>query len=455
MNFQTLNPTTGELIRDYGNDSPAQIEAILETSTRAGKDWGTRHVLERSDLLKKAGKILLERKEEFAALITLEMGKPVKQAIAEVEKSASVCEYYANEGPAFLEPEKIKTEAKESYIRFDPLGPILAIMPWNFPFWQVFRFAAPNLLAGNTGILKHAPNVPASALAIQQVFQEAGFPEGVFLNSFASVEDTAKIIKDFRVRGVTLTGSEMAGRKVASAAGEALKKTVLELGGSDPFIVLPDADLDLAVSQAVISRTQNTGQSCIAAKRFIVHSQVAESFVEKFEAALQKLKVGDPNDPSTDMGPMARSDLRSELHQQLEKSRSEGLNLHMGGEIPEGPGFFYPVTLASRVRPTMTIARQETFGPLAAVIPVESPEEAVQIANESMYGLGASLWTGDNELAHRMAARIESGSVFINTMTKSDPRLPFGGTKNSGYGRELSREGIREFLNIKTVLQSR
>ena len=452
MSFQSINPATGELIEDYGEDSPGSIHDKLEASKQGFSRWKEVSLEERSRLMRSAGAMLRDRKEEYASLITSEMGKPVSQASAEIEKSALVCDYYAEEARRFLTPETFPTEAKESFVRYDPLGPILAIMPWNFPFWQVFRFAAPNLMAGNTGILKHAPNVPGSALAIEQLFREVGFPEGAFINLFAGIKETEKAILDDRVRGVTLTGSENAGRHVAAASGRGLKKTVLELGGSDPFIVLQDADLDAAVKAAVTSRTQNSGQSCIAAKRFIVIESRAEAFLEKFESALKNLRQGDPTKEDTDIGPMARGDLRDEIHRQLQETKQQGAVLHLGGEMPDGPGYFYPVTLVSKVRPVMVAARQETFGPLAAVIPVKSAEEAVVVANDTPYGLGASLWTRDLELAKRMAGRIEAGSVFINAMVKSDPRLPFGGIKNSGYGRELSRDGIREFTNIKTVL---
>jgi len=373
------------------------------------------------------------------------------QGVGEAEKCAWACEYYADQGEGFLAPQPRSTDASKSYVRFDALGSVFAIMPWNFPFWQVFRFAAPALLAGNAGILKHAPNVSRCALEIEQVFREAGFPDGLFRAVLLSNEGAGRVIADPRVHAVTLTGSDRAGSQVAEQAGRHLKKTVLELGGSDPFIVLEDADLDRAVVTAAEARLINSGQSCIAAKRFIVAESVAERFVGQFAEALQGRKVGDPLDPATQVGPQARLDLRANLHSQVQESVKRGARLLLGGKVAPGPGAFYPPTLLVAVEPGMPAFDQETFGPVAAVIVAKDEADAIRLANASRYGLGASVWTADRERGERIARELEVGSVFVNGLVKSDPRLPFGGVKRSGYGRELSEYGLREFVNVKTV----
>jgi succinate-semialdehyde dehydrogenase/glutarate-semialdehyde dehydrogenase len=401
--------------------------------------------------MRAAARILRERAATYARTMTLEMGKPIVQAEAEVEKCAVTCDFYAEHAEAYLAQQPRETDATRSYVRFDPLGPVLAVMPWNFPFWQVFRFAAPALMAGNVGVLKHASNVPRSALAIEEVFRDAGFPRGVFSTVLVGSPAVAALIADPRIMAITLTGSEGAGRKVAEHSGRELKKTVLELGGSDPFIVLADADLTVAARNAADARLINSGQSCIAAKRFIVVESVVDAFVDRFRRELSIRRMGDPLDQATQVGPQAREDLRDSLHQQVEESVKRGAKLLLGGEIPTGKGAFYPPTMLTAVEKGMPAFDEETFGPVAAVIRATDETDAVRIANDSTLGLGASLWTQDRGRAERLAAEIEAGSVFVNGVVKSDPRLPFGGIKHSGYGRELSEYGIREFVNIKSV----
>jgi succinate-semialdehyde dehydrogenase/glutarate-semialdehyde dehydrogenase len=398
-----------------------------------------------------AARILRTGKEKYARTMALEMGKPITQGGAEVEKCAWACDYYAEHAEAFLADQPRETDASRSYIRFDPLGPVLAIMPWNFPFWQVFRFAAPALMAGNPGILKHASNVPRCALQIEAVFREAGFPEGLFRALLVGPDKVPAIITDPRVRAVTLTGSDSAGSKVAEQAGRELKKTVLELGGSDPFIVLEDADVEKAAKTAVDARLINSGQSCIAAKRFIVVDKVEDTFLKIFVAEMQSRRMGDPLDRHTQVGPQARHDLRASLHRQVEESMQQGAKLLLGGRIPDGPGAFYPPTVLAAVQKGMPAFDEETFGPVAAVIRAEDEAQAIRLANDSVFGLGASLWTQDLDRAERLGREIEAGCIFVNELVKSDPRLPFGGVKRSGYGRELSEYGIREFMNIKSV----
>jgi succinate-semialdehyde dehydrogenase/glutarate-semialdehyde dehydrogenase len=405
----------------------------------------------RAALFHAAGRLLRERKSRYARTMALEMGKPLPQGEAEADKCALACDYYAEHAAALLAPSERQTEASRSYVRFDPLGPVLAVMPWNYPFWQVFRFAAPALMAGNVGILKHAPNVSRCALEIEALFRDAGFPVGVFQAIFVEPDVVARVIADDRVRAVTLTGSPRAGGSVAERAGRHLKKTVLELGGSDPFIVLADADIAAAARAAAEARLVNSGQSCIAAKRFIVVAAVADRFLEAFGAELERRKVGDPLQPGTEVGPQARIDLRASLHRQVEESVARGARLVFGGRVPEGPGAFYPPTLLTAVGPGMPAFDEETFGPVAAVIRARDEADALRLANASAYGLGASLWTGDRKRAERLAAELDAGCVFINAIVKSDPRLPFGGIKRSGYGRELSEFGLREFVNIKGV----
>lgn len=451
MTIASTNPSNGQLIRTFAELSPAEIEQRLARAQRAFPAWAGLGFAKRAALLQGLAARLRQDAQRLGALMTLEMGKPIVQARAEIEKCAWVCEFYAAHGAEFLPTRTVATDAAESYVRYDPLGIVLAIMPWNFPFWQVFRFAAPALLAGNTALLKHASNVPQCAMAIEDLFRDCRFPDGVFTNLLVSAATAETLIAHPAVAAVTLTGSETAGRRVAAAAGAALKKSVLELGGSDPFIVLDDADLERAAAAGAQARTINAGQSCIAAKRFIVLETVAKPFLRLFKAQLRQLKVGDPLDETTAIGPLARGDLRFLLHDQITRSVTAGARLELGGEIPAGRGYFYPVTLLTQVRPEMPVAAEETFGPVAPVLVVETDAEAVRLANASPYGLGASLWTQNPAKAHRIAGELEAGCVFINGMVKSDPRLPFGGVKLSGYGRELSAEGCREFVNIKSV----
>ena len=451
MTFQSVNPATGQVIETFAETSPDALDRILERADAASRAWSRVAVRERAERLRVAARILRERKDAYGRTMALEMGKPLAQGVGEAEKCAWACEYYADQGEGFLAPQPRSTDASKSYVRFDALGSVFAIMPWNFPFWQVFRFAAPALAAGNAGILKHAPNVSRCALEIEQVFREAGFPDGLFRAVLLSNEGAGRVIADPRVHAVTLTGSDRAGSQVAEQAGRHLKKTVLELGGSDPFIVLEDADLDRAVVTAAEARLINSGQSCIAAKRFIVVESVAERFVGQFAVALQGRKVGDPLDPTTQVGPQARLDLRENLHSQVQESVKRGARLLLGGKVAPGPGAFYPPTLLVAVEPGMPAFDQETFGPVAAVIVAKDEADAVRLANASRYGLGASVWTADRERGERIARELEVGSVFVNGLVKSDPRLPFGGVKRSGYGRELSEYGLREFVNVKTV----
>ena len=451
MTFRSVNPATGEVLETFEETTPDALTRILERADAASRAWRRRPVTERAERLRATGRLLRERKEAYARTMALEMGKPLAQGVGEAEKCAWVCDYYAEHGAAFLADEPRASDASRSYIRFEALGPVLAIMPWNFPFWQVFRFAAPALVAGNAGVLKHAPNVPRCAVAIEDVFRDAGFPDGLFRAVFLSNEGAGSAITDERVRAVTLTGSDRAGSQVAEQAGRHLKKTVLELGGSDPFIVLDDADLERAAQAAAEARLINSGQSCIAAKRFIVVERVADRFLERFTSEMRARKVGDPLDPSTQVGPQARLDLRENLHRQVRESVQLGARLMLGGELPKGRGAFYPPTVLVAVEPGMPAFDEETFGPVAAVIRAKDEADAIRIANASPYGLGAAVWTRDTQRGERVAREIEAGSVFVNGLVKSDPRLPFGGVKRSGYGRELSEYGLREFVNVKTV----
>ncbi len=449
--MQSINPATEEIMATYEDHPPEAIERALTAATDAFPDWRAHSFGERADLLRQAASYLREHKSRFARMITTEMGKPITQAEAEIEKCAWCCDYFAENGEAFLADREVATNALRSVVAFEPLGPILAVMPWNFPFWQVFRFAAPALAAGNVALLKHASNVPQCALAIEEVFQESGFPEGVFRTLLISSDAVEGLIADSRVRAVTLTGSDATGSKVAEQAGRHLKKTVLELGGSDPFIVLADADLEAAAEVGVQARFQNTGQSCIAAKRFIVERSVADEFEKHFLAAVERLQVGDPLERSTQIGPLARADLVAALERQVRASLEQGGELRAGGRRTDGPGYYYAPTVITGAGGTMPIWREETFGPVAAVHRAENEDDAIRAANDTSFGLGANVWTRDLERGNRLARRIEAGSVFVNGMVASDPRLPFGGVKRSGYGRELSEFGIREFVNVKTI----
>ncbi len=451
MSLQSINPATGEILETFDETSGQELERTLASAHAAFVEWRTAPFARRAQRLQEAARVLRARKAEYARAMTLEMGKPIVQAEAEVDKCVWVCEYYAEHGEALLAEQPRQTDASRSYVRFDPLGPVLAVMPWNFPFWQVFRFAAPALMAGNAAVLKHASNVPRCALAIEEVFTAAGFPRGLFATVLVGSSAVAALIADPRIVAVTLTGSDLAGSKVAEHAGRALKKTVLELGGSDPFIVLADADLAAAARTAADARLVNSGQSCIAAKRFIVVEPVADRFLERFLDELRSRRVGDPMARETQVGPLARADLRDALQRQVEESVKRGARLLLGGKIPPGKGAFYPPTLLAAVDKGVPAFDEETFGPVAAVVRAKDETDAVRLANDSAFGLGASLWTQDRARAERVAAQIEAGAVFVNGLVKSDPRLPFGGIKRSGYGRELSEYGIREFVNVKSV----
>jgi len=451
MSIQSVNPATGETIETMEETSKAQIEQALARAHAAFLEWRTRPFADRSRLMRAAAAELRKNKDEYAMTMTREMGKPITQAHAEVEKCAGTCDYYAEHAETFLAEQPRETEASRSYVRFDPLGVVLAVMPWNFPFWQVFRFAAPALMAGNAGILKHASNVPRCALQIEQVFRRAGFPDGLFRTVLTGPAGVKAIIADPRVVAATLTGSERAGMAVAEQAGHMLKKTVLELGGSDPFIVLADADVDTAARAAAEARLINSGQSCIAAKRFIAVEAVLDRFIERFKSELAARPMGDPTSRDTAVGPQARVDLRDQLHEQVAESIKRGARPLLGAEMPTGKGAFYPPTLLAAVDKGMPAFDEETFGPVAAVITAKDEADAIRLANDSPYGLGAAIWTRDRARAEQLAAQVEAGAVFVNGIVKSDPRLPFGGIKRSGYGRELSEYGIREFVNIKSV----
>jgi len=449
--IQSINPATGQVFETFPTSSPQDIERSVAAAHAAFLEWRDVGFATRAESMRKAAALLRGRKDEYARTMALEMGKPVTQGEAEVDKCAWTCEFYAEHAETMLAPQPRATDASKSYVRFDPLGPVLAIMPWNFPFWQVFRFAAPALMAGNAAILKHASNVPRCALQIEEVFRTVGVPRGLFATVLVGSKAVGPLIADPRVVAVTLTGSDHAGTQVATQAGRELKKTVLELGGSDPFIVLADADVATAARTAADARLVNSGQSCIAAKRFIVVESVADRFVAAFADELRARRMGDPLDRVTQVGPQARVDLRDALHRQVEESIRRGARRVLGGEIPPGPGAFYPPTLLTAVDRGMPAFDEETFGPVAAVIRAKDDADAVRQANDSVFGLGASLWTQDRAKAERLAARIEAGAIFVNGLVKSDPRLPFGGIKRSGYGRELSEYGIREFVNIKSV----
>jgi succinate-semialdehyde dehydrogenase/glutarate-semialdehyde dehydrogenase len=451
VSLRSVNPATGELLETFEETPAAELDRMLARADAASREWRRRPIAERADRLHAAARLLRARADTYARTMALEMGKPLAQGRAEAEKCAWACDYYADHAAGFLADEPRPSDATRSYVRFEALGVVLAIMPWNFPFWQVFRFAAPALAAGNGAILKHAPNVSGAALEIERLVREAGFPEGLFRAALLENAAVAGVIADPRVRAVTLTGSDRAGSAVGAEAGRHVKKTVLELGGSDPFIVLEDADLARAAAAAAEARLQNSGQSCIAAKRFIVVERVADRLLEHLIAEMQARRVGDPLDPTTQVGPQARLDLRANLHRQVEESVARGAQLVLGGRLPKGRGAFYPPTVLVAVEPGMAVFDEETFGPVAAVVRARDEPDALRIANASPYGLGASVWTGDAARGERLAQDVEAGSVFVNGIVKSDPRLPFGGVKRSGYGRELSEYGLREFVNIKTV----
>lgn len=448
----SINPATGETIKTYEALRLEDIQRKIDRAGQAFRGWRRTSFAERRRLMENAALALEQNRDRYARLISLEMGKVIREARAEIDKCAWVCRYYAEQAEGFLQPETVPTDAGKSYVAFEPLGAILAIMPWNFPFWQVFRFAAPALCAGNVGLLKHAPNVPGCAEAIQEVFVRAGCPEGVFENLPIEVEQLPTVLDHPAVRAATLTGSGRAGSSLAAEAGRRIKKTVLELGGSDAYLILHDADLELASENCRKSRLLNAGQSCIGAKRFIVVEEAYHSFLSLFMEKLRAANLGDPLQETTDLGPLARQDLRDTLHRQVRKSIDKGAKLELGGVVPPGDGAFYPPTLLTNVRPGMPAFDEELFGPVAAVIRAKDEKEAIELANHSDFGLGAAVFTNDLERGERIARQeLEAGSCFVNGLVKSDPRLPFGGIKNSGYGRELSHYGIREFVNVKTI----
>jgi succinate-semialdehyde dehydrogenase/glutarate-semialdehyde dehydrogenase len=447
-----LNPATGESLEPVPDDSEENVEVALDRATDTFEEWRDVPIRKRQQLLENAAEVLREKEDEYAELMTREMGKTLASARSEVEKCAWVCEYYAENAAEHLQTERLAGPAHaEAQVSYEPLGPILAVMPWNFPFWQVFRFAAPHLTAGNVGFLKHASNVPGCSEAIQEVFEEAGYPEGVFQSLIIGSDKAEGVIEDDRVKAVTLTGSARAGRSVAKTAGENLKKSVLELGGSDPFVVLDDADIESAAKTGATARTINAGQSCIAAKRFVVHTDVYDEWLDAFLAEMDDLTVGDPRDDETDLGPQAREDLMADLHEQVEQTVEQGATLELGGEPLDREGYYYPPTVLTDVPRDSVAAREEVFGPAAAVFEVESETEAIELANDTHLGLGASVWTQDLDRGERVAHRIDAGCTFVNELVKSDPRVPFGGVKDSGYGRELAEHGIEEFVNKKTV----
>lgn len=450
--LQSINPATGEVVKTYEKHSKEGTEKIINAVDKSWHHWRSTSFMFRSQLMQNLSGLLRTNKEQLALLMALEMGKVKHEGMAEIEKCARVCDYYAANAEAFLENELIRTEASHSFVSYQPLGTILAIMPWNFPFWQVFRFAAPTLMAGNTAVLKHASNVPGCALAIEDIFREAGFPENVFRALLIGSTEVGDVIRHQAIKAVSLTGSTPAGKSVASIAGSELKKCVLELGGSDPYLILPDANLELAAQKCTAGRLLNAGQSCIAAKRFIVDEKVYGHFLELFTHKMAAAHFGDPTDPETIIGPMARADLRDELHQQVVASVTKGAEVIIGGEIPHCKGTYYPPTILEHVKPGMPAYEEELFGPVASVVKVKDLREAIHVANDTEFGLGAAVFTSDLLKGENIAEiQLQAGSCFVNEFVKSDPRLPFGGIKTSGYGRELSEQGIKEFMNIKTV----
>ena len=454
MTWKVISPTTGETVRTYEETSWDEAGKALKAAHRAHEGWRRTPFSRRAELMRRAAAVLRERVEPYAELMALEMGKPLKEGRSEVEKCAWVCDYYADNADAQLAPVPVETPDTDAktYWCHEPLGVVLAVMPWNFPFWQVFRFAAPNLMAGNAGLLKHASNVPGCALAIQDVFRDAGFPEDLFRALLIDHELSARLMEEPLLRAVTLTGSVRAGKAVAAKAGSLVKKTVLELGGSDAYVILEDADLERAVETCVTSRLINSGQSCIAAKRFVVVESVRKDFEERMVGRMRAARMGEPSDPGTDVGPQARVDLRDELHRQVRDSVDAGARCLLGGEVPDGPGAFYPPTVLTDVVPGMPAYDDELFGPVAAIIAADDEADAIRIANDSVFGLGAAVFTEDRQRGERIAREeLQAGACFVNAFVRSDPRLPFGGIKESGYGRELSPLGIREFVNVKTV----
>jgi succinate-semialdehyde dehydrogenase/glutarate-semialdehyde dehydrogenase len=451
MTIATINPATGETLRTFTELGPRALDAKLACAAETWPRYRRTPFAERARMLLKAAEILEGEKERFGRLMVTEMGKPIKAAVDEAAKSAWGCRYYAEHAERFLADEVVATPASRSYVRYQPVGPVLAIMPWNFPFWQVFRFAAPALMAGNVGLLKHASNVPQCALAIEEIFRRAGFAEGCFQTLLIGTEAVRRVIEDPRIVAVTLTGSTGAGSAVASASGKVIKKTVLELGGSDPFVVMPSADLDAAVRTAVKARTINNGQSCIAAKRFIVHQSIADEFERRYVAGFEALRVGDPMDPATDIGPLATEAQVRIISEQVERTIAAGARLLTGGRRLDRPGWYYAPTVLSGITSDSPAYHDEVFGPVALLFRVKDLDEAIGIANDSPFGLGASAWSNDPKERARLVNELEAGMVFVNAMVASDPRLPFGGVKQSGYGRELSEFGIREFVNIKSV----
>src|ERR1700736_114968 len=451
MAIASINPATGEKLKEFKSHNDVDIEKALRSATAAFEKYRGEAFTKRAQVMMSAATLLEQEKNELGRTITLEMGKLFRDSVAEIEKCERGCRYYAENAERFLEDEVAQTSARRSYVHYEPMGPVLAIMPWNFPFWQVFRFAAPALMAGNVGILKHAGNVPQCALAIEQIFCRAGFEEGIFQTLLIEAEQVERLIVDPRIKAVTLTGSEKAGSAVGSIAAREIKKSVLELGGSDPFIVMPSADFGLAVSTAVKARTTNTGQSCIAAKRFFIADKVYDDFLEKFVEQMRSLKLGDPLDETTEIGPLATEQILNGVHEQVQKTIAAGANLLTGGNRIAGAGFFYEPTVLVDVPKDSPAFREEVFGPVAAVLRVRDADEAIELANDSRFGLGASAWTNDRAEQELFASELQSGMVFINSMVASDPRLPFGGVKRSGFGRELGAAGIREFMNAKTV----
>ena len=451
MAIASINPATGETLKTFPALSATQIEEKLQLAADTFRDYRHTPFADRSRMMQRAAEVLEGDKHELGKLMTTEMGKPIKAAVSEAEKCAWVCRYYAENAERHLADQVVETNAKKSYVRFQPLGPVLAVMPWNFPFWQVFRFAAPALMAGNVGLLKHASNVPQCALAIEEIFTRAGFPRGAFQALLIGSEAVEKILNDPRVVAATLTGSEPAGSSVASIAGKQIKKTVLELGGSDPFIVMPSANLDEAVTTAVKARTLNNGQSCIAAKRFIVASEIYDEFERKFVSQMQALPIGDPMEESTEIGPLATPQIVNDLEEQVKKATATGARVLTGGKRLNRPGNFFEPTVLVDVDVNAPVSCEEIFGPVAMLFRVRDIDEAIRIANATPFGLGSSAWTNDAHEQTKFIEELEAGAVFINGMVASDPRLPFGGVKHSGYGRELAEFGIREFVNIKTV----